>query len=298
METKKLALISALTIGLLAAGSLNAVAIPQIPETYWGYALLNDQPAPIGTQITVEVYGTGEVVGSYTIEYGGVYSGIYAMDVMIDNPESIKDEGADDGEPLTWKLNGIACSTPAPGTDTAQSGGINHNFSLIASSSAAITNVSNLTINLTTHRPGPPPAPESYWGYATVEGSPAAINTSITVEVYGTGEVVGNTTVIDANGLYSLDVYIRDINNPDDGYALNGDLLTWRINGIVCSIPAPGTDTAISGWTNDNFNITAPSASALFPEFNWILVSCALALICIIGIAVVVIALKVQRIGK
>ena len=297
METKKLALISALTIGLLAAGSLNAVAIPQIPETYWGYALLNDQPAPIGTQITVEVYGTGEVVGSYTIEYGGVYSGIYAMDVMIDNPESIKDEGADDGEPLTWKLNGIACSTPAPGTDTAQSGGINHNFSLIASS-AAITNVTNLTINLTTHRPGPPPAPESYWGYATVEGSPAAINTSITVEVYGTGEVVGTTTIANTNGLYSLDVYIRDINNPDDGYALNGDLLTWRINGIVCSIPAPGTDTAISGWTNDNFNITAPPASALFPEFNWILVSCVLALICIIGIAVVVIALKVQRIGK
>ena len=297
MDRKKLALIGAVTLVGLAACSLNAEAIPQIPETYWGYAILNDQPAPIGTEITVEVYGTGEVVGSYKIEDGGVDSGTFVMEVMIDDPGSEKDEGAEDGEPLTWKLNGIACSMPAPGTDTAESGGINHNFSLIASASA-ITNVTNRTINVPAHRPGPPPAPESYWGYATVEDIPAAINTPITVEVYGTGKVVGTTTIANTNGLYSLDVYICDINTPDDGCAINSDLLTWMINGIVCSIPAPRTDTAVSGWTNDNFNITAPPASASFPEFNWKLVSCALALICITGIAVVVIARKILRMGK
>jgi len=129
MNTKKIVSIVALTMVVLAASSMNVTAMPQIPEFYWGYAILDGELAPIGTVITVEEYYTGQVVGSYRIEY----EGIYGLSVMIDDPASKdRDEGATNGEPLTWKINGIECSTPAPGADTAKSGGINGYFSLVA----------------------------------------------------------------------------------------------------------------------------------------------------------------------
>lgn len=134
MNTKKIASIVALTMVVLVAGSMNVAAIPQIPEAYWGYVILDAEPAPIGTQITVEVYDTGEVVGLYTTQYGGIYAGIYVMKIGIDDPASEKDEGAANGESLTWKIHGIECSTPAPGTDIAESWKINNNFTIVASS--------------------------------------------------------------------------------------------------------------------------------------------------------------------
>ena len=133
MNTKKIASIVALTMVVLAAGSMNVAAMPQIPETYWGYAILDGELAPIGTQITVEEYDTGQVVGSYTAQYDGIYAGLYVMMVLIDDPGSKdRDEGATNGAPLTWKINGIECCTPAPGTDKAESGKINHYFTIIA----------------------------------------------------------------------------------------------------------------------------------------------------------------------
>nr|QNO54848.1 hypothetical protein PAHOCELH_00009 [Methanosarcinales archaeon ANME-1 ERB7] len=117
-----------------------------------------------------------------------------------------------------------------------------------------------------------PPIPESYWGYATLNGAPAAYGTSITVEVYGTGEVVGSTTVEYANGGYSLDLKFDDPDTGEDEGANEGDKLTWKISGIECSTPAPGTDTATPGGTNSNFNLTAvsannpPSVTVLYPN--------------------------------
>ena len=311
---KTVPLILILSLAIIAAAGIMTVtvtAIPQIPESYWGYAILNDDPAPIGTKVTVEVYSTGEVVGSYTIQYE---AGVYVMEVRIDDPASPKDEGAENGEPLTWKLNGIECSTPAPGADTAESGKINDNFTIVASS-PAITNATDknnaakingknksldrLATDVTPHphRPGPGPgpslAPEFYWGYAALNDAPVASGTPITVEVYGTGEIVGNTTVADTNGLYSLDVYICNRDNPDDGFAINRDPLTWRINGIICSIPAAGTDTAVVGEANDDFNITAscPSTPISVPKFSWILLF-ASAFVCIVALVIIAVIVK------
>lgn len=133
MNTKKIASIVVLTMVVLVAGSMNVAAIPQIPETYWGYAVLDGELAPVGTQITVEEYDTGQIVGSYTTQYGGIYAGLYIMEVGIDDPTSKdRDEGAIKGAPLTWKINGIECSTPAPGTDKAESGRFNSYFSIVA----------------------------------------------------------------------------------------------------------------------------------------------------------------------
>ena len=79
-------------------------ATPHIPESYWGYATLNGAPAPYGTSITVEVYGTGEVVGSTTVQYP---NGGYSLDIIFDDPDTPEDEGANEGDPLTWKINQV-----------------------------------------------------------------------------------------------------------------------------------------------------------------------------------------------
>jgi len=139
-----------------------------------------------------------------------------------------------------------------------------------------------------------PPIPESYWGNATLDGAPAATGMPITVEVYGTGEEVGNTTVIDANGNYTLSVIFDDPDTSEDEGADDGDSLTWKINGIVCSIPAPGTDKAELGGTNDNFNITAshpPPAPppVAVPEYNEI------GLLALIGILTIILAFATLR---
>ena len=107
-------------------------AFQPIPESCVGYATLNGAPALYGTPITAEVYGAGEVVGSTTVESPD--NGGYSLCVIFDDPDTPEDEGANEGDPLTWNINGIECSTPAPGTDTATPGGTNSNFNLAATS--------------------------------------------------------------------------------------------------------------------------------------------------------------------
>ena len=68
-----------------------------------------------------------------------------------------------------------------------------------------------------------PPTPESYWGYATLNGVPAPNGTSITVEVYSTSEVVGNTIVQYPNGGYSLDIIFNDTDTAEDEGADGGN---------------------------------------------------------------------------
>jgi len=115
-----------------------------------------------------------------------------------------------------------------------------------------------------------PPTPESYWGYTTLNGAPVPDGTSITVEVYGTGEEVGNTTVQYPDGGYSLDIIFNDPDTPEDEGANEGDALTWKINGINCSIPAPGTDTATPGGTNSNFNLTVTITAVFSIDMDFV----------------------------
>ena len=106
-------------------------AIPPFPESYWGYATINGVPAANGTSITVEVYDTGEIIGSTTVQYD---NGGYSVNVEFDDPFTSEDEGADEGDKLTWKLGGVICSMPAQGTDIATSGNANGDFDLVLDS--------------------------------------------------------------------------------------------------------------------------------------------------------------------
>jgi len=100
-----------------------------VPEAYWGMAFMGGNPASNGSEITVGIQDTGEVVGK-----GRVITddGLYSLDVIFDNELTDKDEGAEEGQKLLWKINGIPCKTPAPGYDLANSGHVNANFTISA----------------------------------------------------------------------------------------------------------------------------------------------------------------------
>ncbi|MBE0525246.1 MAG: hypothetical protein IBX40_13090 [Methanosarcinales archaeon] len=98
-----------------------------------------------------------------------------------------------------------------------------------------------------------PPIPESYWGYASINGIPTSNDTSITVEIYGTGEEVGNTTVQFPNGGYSLDIIFDDSDTSYDEGADEGNALIWKLGGVVCDTPT--NDVATSGKVNNDFNL-------------------------------------------
>lgn len=104
-----------------------------------------------------------------------------------------------------------------------------------------------------------PPIPESYWGYATINGAPAVNGTSITVEVHDTREIIASTTVQYQNGGYSLNIEFDDPNTSEDEGVNEGDKLTWKLGNSICSDPAQGTDIATSIKTNSNFNLVLNS---------------------------------------
>lgn len=103
-----------------------------VPEAYWGTAFVNGNPAIAGSKITVEVQNTGEIVGSGITGDNGLYS----VDVIFDNELTPEDEGANEGEKLTWRIDGIPTDIPAPGDDIANSGGVNSNFNIFVNNGA------------------------------------------------------------------------------------------------------------------------------------------------------------------
>ena len=116
-----------ITILFLVLFTGNAQAFPQIPEYYQGTVTVDGSPASIGTEVKA-VSASGDTFTTNTLDA----SGTYAFNVLIDDPDSASDEGASQGESLTWYVNGIAVSSPTG--DTANSGGVNLGFSVTGSS--------------------------------------------------------------------------------------------------------------------------------------------------------------------
>ena len=114
---------------------------PSIPEVYYGYAILNGNPAPINTSISVEVTGTGEVVGTSSVHDP---KGHYVLKINFDMFHTEKDEGARSGDRLIWKIDGIECTTPSSGEDTATPGGTNEYF---------IIGVGEIPFRIADHKP-------------------------------------------------------------------------------------------------------------------------------------------------
>jgi len=114
---------------ILILGSAAQDMPRMVPEAYWGTALVDGIPAPTDSEITAEVQDTGEIVGTAKVMDG---KGLYSLDVIFDNDLTEADEGAEEGQQLLWRVNGIPCDTPAPGADAANSGTANANFTISA----------------------------------------------------------------------------------------------------------------------------------------------------------------------
>lgn len=154
----KKSIVWALIFAILIAA---AIAVPPNPEVYWGYVYVEGDKAEAGNILTVQG-PTGELLGNQTLPVDISKTGSYAINIIFDDPITPADEGAAEGDVLTWKLNGVIVSSPAPGTDTAQSGKTNNNFRIDAyinpsismavsysSQTITISQNINLTINLT-----------------------------------------------------------------------------------------------------------------------------------------------------
>lgn len=101
-----------------------------------------------------------------------------------------------------------------------------------------------------------PVIPESYWGYARINGTIVPEGTNITVKVTTSNETVGST-LVGINGLYTMDVYFDDPDTTIDEGANEGDSLIWFINNMVTTVPSQGYDKANSTEhpVNNNFNV-------------------------------------------
>jgi len=78
---------------------------------------LNEEPAADGTQVVVELNGTGEELARTTVQFGkDGYPGGYSLDIPLDDPDTPEVEGLNPEDKVDWKLNGILCYNPAPGS--------------------------------------------------------------------------------------------------------------------------------------------------------------------------------------
>lgn len=123
-----------LLVSLVSAGSPN-------PEVYWGYVYLDGAVAPLGTILTAESTSTGELFVNQTLPFDPEYLGSYSVKIVFDDSFTGLDEGADPGETLTWKVNGVSSAIPAAGDDTAESGNTNNDYLIYAILDPIITTV-------------------------------------------------------------------------------------------------------------------------------------------------------------
>jgi len=125
-----------------------ATAVPLNPEVYWGFVYIEGEFAPDGSVLSVETVD-GELLVNQTLPEDPGYPGSYYVEIPFDNPHTSQDEGADDGEQITWKLDGVVTLDPAAGEDTAETGMTNNNFTITAVTNPNVTanvNYSNQSI--------------------------------------------------------------------------------------------------------------------------------------------------------
>ncbi|MFH0859927.1 MAG: hypothetical protein V1921_01890 [Candidatus Altiarchaeota archaeon] len=119
-----------LYFSLFLAAISSAIAFPPIPAYYEGHAYLDGKL--VGKDIEIKaVSASGDEFKTTTFE-----GGYYQLTVILDDPESERDEGASFNEPLSWYVTSRMTSNPAERSDVAISGEIQSDFDLSAGGSA------------------------------------------------------------------------------------------------------------------------------------------------------------------
>lgn len=121
---------------ILCIGMVSAQ--PQVPHRFVGKAYINNVAVPDGTSISVEVQGTGELVGTTTTTTAGSLN--YLVDVSMDDSDLPNDGRAAAGNPLVFYISGLETTNPAAGSVFAQVGGNENPFDLYATAGCVIDN--------------------------------------------------------------------------------------------------------------------------------------------------------------
>jgi hypothetical protein len=97
--------------------------------------------------------------------------------------------------------------------------------------------------------------PEDYWGYVYAEGELVPDGTVLMVETVSGEHLVNQTIPLDPGhpGSYHILVNFDDFVTPEDEGAEENEQLVWKVDGKSAIQPSPGSDTAVSGKTNNNF---------------------------------------------
>ncbi|MFH1834886.1 MAG: hypothetical protein ABH851_01720 [Methanobacteriota archaeon] len=134
-----------LCLVLLSHLTLSEPSMPMlIPEAYSdGFAYIDGEPAPRGVNITVHSVLTNEIVGEGVVADD---SGIFSVDIILDNPLTDVDEGASNFEPVKWCMDGIEVSIPHRGIDKAESGELNMGFEIHLNSSGQSVSCSQVEV--------------------------------------------------------------------------------------------------------------------------------------------------------
>ncbi len=131
---------------------------------------------------------------------------------------------------------------------------------------------------------------ELYYGKSYIGGTASPLGSIITAYT-GAGELVGNTTVNDATlGNYTMFINVTNETSSTDGYAKNGENLTFKINGVTAYTPAPQSEvvTHTGGQTppqtpGDHPNVdinTTPSCTDGVKNGNETLTDCSMTANC------------------
>jgi len=170
---------------ILVAG---AMAKQPNPEIYWGYVYMDDAIVPDGAVLTIETT-SGELLVNKTIPKSGGHPGSYSIKIKFDDLlTNATDEGAESGESLIWKLNGVEVVSPV--NDTANIGETNNDLNVTAVTIPVIVvgdlNYSSISIGET-------------------------INDSLSIQ--NTGDGYGNVTI---DLVYNVSEYSITDNLPDN----------------------------------------------------------------------------------
>lgn len=109
---------------------------------------------------------------------------------------------------------------------------------------------------------------EIYEGYVLINGEMAPNGTSVSVEVSGTSEFIGDTILSDSDGSYSIFLRMDSPYTKKDDGAESGDKLVWYINGEMADRPAPLTDLFEPNKINSFFIVSIGETRIKIIEYS------------------------------
>jgi hypothetical protein len=111
--------------------NLPALAVPQLPSSFYGTVKVNNVNVPDGTSVQALIGGQIYASG-LTQTYQG--DSVYSLDVLSDDTDTPAQDGGREGDPVQFKIGGVQ----ADQTGTWHSGS-NVNLNLTASSSTPVS---------------------------------------------------------------------------------------------------------------------------------------------------------------